>query len=818
MQQQITRDNHYVPQWYQRGFLAKGRHKLYVLNLHPVARSLPNAQILLEPEIEELGTKLAFKEIDLYTTRLGETLNDDIETFLFGKIDKSGADAVRGWIAGDPVKIHRGFKDFFAYMDAQKLRSPKGLDWILKHYQGLPQMELMEQMQSLRQMHCTMWSEGVREIVSAAKSPVKFLVSDHPVTIYHPKLSPDATECQYPDDPGIEFVGSQTVFALDANHCLILTNLEYAEDPEKAALLSRRTNARFRGDSMVRTDAFIRDRELSEAEVHAINLVLKSRARKYVASSNPAWLYPEQYCTLPWEDIAKILLPRKDLWRFGGEMYIGYEDGTSAYRDQFGRTSRAHEFLTKPPLTKDPTPDGLCGCGSGIAFRDCCADVTPQRRPSWSVMSIRERNLALVRGINRILRLDEEQTTWLDVRRNLSNDQVRRIHELYAALWPTDTRLIDLLPSPQSKRSRALYLGMMDARTISTKVTGMLAYVDELVLVHPFLNANGVRPDFSPVRHPEQFRDQTLRNVFLLMVLEPGIRAGRIHLVPDPLDYDAGFRNEIMSIAERSGDEVKLGPIDKALSRTLGHDEMMRAIKRLPPAELKVYIKRRIPKDSEQLTEAEIDSVVSLWKKEIEEDPLTLLDPLRSSGEGGEFKILKGFARETGLYVATLTGSIVYTDSDTQWARLHETDGVHRYEPDPATEEAIRCLDNLYIKVPTLTYYHQVEPSGASETRALLRRVAVALRAGVALDVDAKATAGEAHPPEEEGLLIYKLRSSVPLNGFQRTDVSRLVLTFGRLDDVVPVQLGLFLEPVSQAEDMQEASWPVDSPATSDPS
>lgn len=803
--QQITRDNHYVPQWYQRGFFAKGQHKLHVLNLHPAVRSLPNAPVLFEPEVEELGAKLAFKELDLYTTRFGEALNDDIETFLFGKIDKSGAEAVRGWAAGDPVEIHRRFQDFFAYLDAQKLRTPKGLDWILKHYRGLPQIALMEQMQSLRQMHCTMWSECVREIVSAAKSPVKFLVSDHPVTIYHPKLPPEAAECQYPDDPGIELVGSQTLFALDANHCLILTNLEYAEDPEKAVLLSRRTNARFRGDSMVRTDALIRDRELGEAEVHAINLVLKSRARKYVASSNANWLYPERYCSRSWEDIAKILLPRKDLWRFGSEMYIGYEDGTSAYRDQFGRTSKAHEFLTKPPLTRELTPDALCGCGSGIAFRDCCADVTPQKRPSWSVMSIRERNLALIRGIERILGLVEEQTTWLDVRRNLSNDQVRRIHELYAALWPTDTRLIDLLPRPQSKRSRALYLGMMDARTVSTTVTGLLEYVDEIVIVHPFVNANGVRPEFSPVHHPEQFREQTLRNVFLLMLLEPSITDGRVHLVPDPLDYDAGFRNEIRAITERKDDDVKIGPIDRELARTLGRDEMMRAIKRLPPAELRAYIKRRIPKDAEQLTETALDSVVSRWKKEIEEDPLALLEPLRSD-EGGEFKISKGFARETGLFVATLTGSIVYTDSDTQWARLHETDGVHRYDQDPATEEVVRCLGNLYIKVPTLTYYHEVEPRGAGETRALLRRIAAALRTGVTSDVKVQVTVGESPPQEEEGSLTYRLRASMPQNGFQRTDVSRLVLTFGRLDDVTPVQLGLFLEPVFQTGHMQEAS------------
>jgi hypothetical protein len=799
MQPQITRDNHYVPQWYQRGFLAKGQHKLHVLNLRPVDKPLPNGQSLAEQEVEELGPKLAFRELDLYTTRLGQKLNDEIETFLFGKIDKRGADAVRAWIRGDHVQIHHRFHDFFEYMDAQKLRTPKGLDWILKHYKGLPQMELMCQMQALRQMHATMWSECVREIVSAAKSPVKFLVSDHPVTIYHPKLFPDAAECQYPDDPGVELVGSQTVFALDANHCLILTNLEYAEDPTNAAVLSRRTNARFRGESMARTDAFIRGRDLSESEVHAINLVLKSRAKKYVAASNPEWLYPERHCKLPWADVAKTLVPKKDLWRFGGEIYIGYKDGTSSYRDKFGRTSKAHEFLTKPRLTEDPATDAPCGCGSGIAFGGCCAGVEPHKRPSWSVMSIRERNLVLVRGINHILQLNEEKT-WLDVRRNLSDDHVRRIHELFAALWPTDTRLIELLPRPQSKRSRALYLGMVDARTISTKVTGMLPYIDELVLVHPFVNANGVRPKFSPIHQPAQFREQTLRSVFTLMLLEPDIRSGRVHLVPDPIDYDAGFRDEIMAITDQAADKTELGPIDEALSRALGHDEMMRVIKRLPPAEMKAYLKQRIPDGSQELTDADIDSVVRLWKREIEEDPFALFDPPSSSEEGGEFKIFKGFGREAGLFVATLTGSFVYTDSDTHWVRLHESDGIHCYEPDPAAEAAVCLMDSRDIEVPTLTYHHQVEPAAANETRVLLRNVALALRAGDSLQASAPASAAAASPPGGEGLLTFKVRASVPLGGFQRTDVSRLVLTFGRIDDVAPVRLAVFLQPVLAPE------------------
>ncbi|HSD39476.1 MAG TPA: DUF4238 domain-containing protein [Rhodocyclaceae bacterium] len=794
MQRQITRDNHYVPQWYQKGFLAKDQHKLHVLNLHPVAARLEQA-------VEEMGPKRAFKEVDLYTVRFGEILNDDIETFLFGKIDKNGADAVRAWIAGDFVKMHRGFQDFFMYIDAQKLRTPKGLDWILKHFQGLPQTELMVQMQSLRQMHCTMWSECVREIVSAVKSPVRFLVSDHPVTIYHPKLAPEAPACQYPNDPGVELVGSQTIFPLNAHYCLILTNLEYAESPDKAALLSRRTNARFRGESMARTDALIRGRELSEAEVQAINLVIKSRAKQYVAASNPAWLYPEKHCTLSWEGIASLLLPRNELWRFGGEIYIGYEDGSSAYRDPFGRTSKAHEFLAKPPMVEDPAPDAQCGCGGGLMFRDCCSGVAPQDRPSWTVRSIRERNLVLIRGINRILELNAD-TSWLDVRRQLSDEQVRKIHELFAALWPTDTRLVELLPRPQSQRSRALYLGMTDARTASN-VVGMLAYIDELVLVHPFVNANGVRPEFSPTHHPAKFREQTLRSVFLLLILEPYIRDGRVHLIPDPLDYDAGFRGEIMGIAEDSSlDEVELGPIDKALADAFSRDEMMRVIKRLPPSNMKAYIAQHSPEESE----ATIDAVVRIWKEELESDPLALLDPPPSSEAGGEFKILKGFARETGLFIATLTGSFIYTDSDTNWRRLHETDGVRRYEEDPLSADVVRHMGNLKIEVPTLTYEHQVEPPGAAGIREFFRDIVRALRTTTALDVGAPAVVEEWASSPEQGLRPYKLQASMPVKGFQRTDVSRLVLTFGRLDDVAPVRLAVFLDPVTKTSGVRDSS------------
>lgn len=793
--QQITRDNHYVPQWYQRGFLSKNKHKLHVLNLLPGTNCLPNGQIIREAELEELGPKLVFVERDLYTIRRGQLLNDEIETFLFGKLDKNGADAVRGWISGNAVQIHRKFLDFFEYMDAQKLRTPKGLDWIQKHFNGLPHIELMRQMQAVRQMHCTMWSECVREIVVATDSPVKFLISDHPVTIYNPKLVPDAQECGYPDDPGIELVGSQTIFPLDRDHCLILTNLEYAKNPKGAEHLSRRTNARFRGESMARTDAFIRDRKLSEMEVHAVNRILKSRARKYVAAGNSAWLYPEKQCDYSWEDISNVLLPRKELWRFGGEIFIGYKDGSSAYRDQFGRTSKAHEFLVKPALKENPAPEAACGCGSGIAFKDCCADIAPTLRPTWRVMSIRERNLLLIRAIHDIF-LTGENRTWLDIRRDLSDIQVRRIHEVFASLWPTDTRLIDLLPSPQRKRSRALFLGMMDARTVCTLVVGMLAYVDEVVVVNPFVNANVLRPEFSPIQHPAQHRDQTLRNIFTMLALEPFIAAGRVHLIPDPLDYDMDFRQEILTITSHISENESPGPIDKAFFASLGREELKQFMARLPLERLKEQLKRNVPDSSTEITDTDLNAMANFMKKELEKDPLALLDPPPMSESGGEFKVMKCFSRETGLYIATLTGAIIYTNSDTMWARLHDTDGVRFYEPDHGAAGVIGCQEGLRIQVPAALLAYPVELENTDSIREWLRKISVALRWDEDLDTDKPTASNSSSRKDDDYMHTFELRLSVPSNGFQRTDVSRLVLTFGRLQDVVPVRLGIFLQPV----------------------
>ena len=68
------------------------------------------------------------------------------------------------------------------------------------------------------------------------------------------------------------------------------------------------------------------------------------------------------------------------MWGFGGEIYVGYKDGTSGYWDEHGRTSKAHEFLTRKSPRKNIGANDFCGCGSAYAFKDCCQRV-PATRP-----------------------------------------------------------------------------------------------------------------------------------------------------------------------------------------------------------------------------------------------------------------------------------------------------------------------------------------------------------------------------------------------------------------------------------------------------
>jgi hypothetical protein len=478
-----TRNNHYVPQWYQEGFFEPDQNTYWYLDLNPRRHALSDCRVFIEKSKFVSPTSRAFCQRDLYSTFYGTSVNDEIERRLFGDIDTRGAHAIRAFVSEDVSEWHRHFTSFFEYLDIQKLRTPKGLDWLRAQYPRLTQNDLMFEMQGIRMMHCTIWTEGVREIISAQDADVKFIVSDHPVTIFNYAIPPDATGNGYPNEPSIALKGSQTIFPLDRNFCLILTNLEYAQD-HSASPLEKRTFAGNYRNSMVRTDAFIRTRKLTSGEVIRVNRVLKARAKRYIAAGKEEWLYPETSSTELWTDLGSAFLPPEgDLWHFGGEMYAGFDGGESYYQDAFGRTEKEREFLKKEPPSKMPHARDLCGCGSGRKFGACCERKPVALRPTWEERSIRERNLMLFTGISKILGLAEDRD-WTAVRREITDEKIRDVYGLYDALWPRETNLLAMLSKPDGE-ARAIYTGVLHPSVISNCALGLSLYFDETLIQHP---------------------------------------------------------------------------------------------------------------------------------------------------------------------------------------------------------------------------------------------------------------------------------------------------------------------------------------------
>lgn len=146
MSDQVARSHHFGPQWYQRRFLTGGASEFWVLDKTPVTSVTgPDGRIrkITPKYLRRSGTKVLFQREDLYTVELPQVAPDEVERTFFGPVDDDGARAnsmlgrwpeTRGMLGGDG-KIPKEFGhptermyDLLTYVDAQKTRTPKGLD------------------------------------------------------------------------------------------------------------------------------------------------------------------------------------------------------------------------------------------------------------------------------------------------------------------------------------------------------------------------------------------------------------------------------------------------------------------------------------------------------------------------------------------------------------------------------------------------------------------------------------------------------------------------------------------------------------------
>jgi Protein of unknown function (DUF4238) len=335
-----ARSHHYVPQWLQRRFL-EGESRLFYRDLAPDVVEHPRGSSHVRRATLRWGPEKCFAATDLYAVNLPGHQADVVERQFFGQIDANASRAIKYFADGGYAPQNVYYEWFLHYLSVQKMRTPKGLDWLRSFgdYPFGPRLTreaLMSTLASIGDMHITTWAESVWEVVDAPLPEVGFILTDHPVTAFNLKAYPTSKLTRYPLDPVIEMLGTRTLFPLSAGRCLILSNHEFVENPSPTSALKPRTNPRSFGFTFFSPMHIARGRGLTAEETWYINFILKRRARRYVAAPVRDWLTPEEHIrSQDWAHLDSILQPPKP--ELLQEIWAEFEDGTKVAIDRLGR-------------------------------------------------------------------------------------------------------------------------------------------------------------------------------------------------------------------------------------------------------------------------------------------------------------------------------------------------------------------------------------------------------------------------------------------------------------------------------------------------
>ena len=334
--------------------------------------------------------------------------------------------------------------------------------------------------------------------------------------------------------------------------------------------------------------------------------------------------------------------------------------------------------------------------------------------------------------------------------------------------------------------------------------------------MNPFFVARNLRPEFSPIDSPAGHKMQTLKNVLLLFKLEPYIRAGLVHFVPDPGEVCAPLGQHVRQVLTNrtAGWKPPKGGLHQRLK--LAEDEGRRMVRMLPEDSLR----RHIAKHARDAGDAMVDQMVAYFRRQAEADPYGLLQPLPVGEAGAQHQIYKGLNLESALYLATLIGSVIHVDTDAHWEQLlmdAQPAGATSQHVWAPARQALAAI-TFPVDLNAVRLAERLTKGERPPINALLRRLADSVASPVkgatpqALATQLRQARGKAERKDpaidDNNLLTARLELHVPPAGFFRHEVQRLLVMFAGATrpHSVPYALRLVFDEIDDADAPEPAS------------
>ena len=269
----------------------------------------------------------------------------------------------------------------------------------------------------------------------------------------------------------------------------------------------------------------------------------------------------------------------------------------------------------------------------------------------------------------------------------MTDAQIREFYGFIAKLWPIDTDLQHTLPQPDSTL-RALYLGENEPEAMLQNVFRFSLYADQIILVNPFENPNLVAEEFNPLYRPGEWKLQTIRLVYHLMLLAPWIEAGLVVLIPDPGDFNRKLRVETWDLAKTRLEGVKPGPedIDGSIMKQRTRDTFL-----LAP---RSYLERITRESTPGISDSKVQKVLDDMERLRASDPFlpnTTLDRIPAQ----MIVTRMGANLEMGMHICRTTGAFPYTNVRFRWNEI-----LGQTEKLDETAQVWSPLTNAFQKLP----------------------------------------------------------------------------------------------------------------------